>query len=242
MKMRSDAIEIESKGYKSGLNPMFGEWSKTFTLSPITRDAPNEARKEFRNALLGQLESAFLFSGEVSLSMTLYLMEHKVLEEAKYGDLDNHMKPILDALKGPEGLLIDDSQVQHMQASWIDVSGEEFFELKIKASPDDFVMKPVALYEMHNRLFYPISSQMWTAEGIMQVPEEVAAYQLKTLETITKERKRRRHELVQGGATKIDAFEQTRELAPVQMGFHKTKVVESGFQLIELKEWQRRIT
>jgi hypothetical protein len=100
------SVDIESAGYEAGLNPMFGEWEMTFTLSPITREATNEARRAFRKALLEQLNAAFLFSSEVSLSLTLYLFEHKVLEEAKYGDLDNHMKPILDAMKGPDGLLI----------------------------------------------------------------------------------------------------------------------------------------
>ncbi len=216
---------------------MFGEWSKRFGLAPITREATNAARRSFRDSLQAELQNSFLFSGEVSLTMTLYLIEHKMLEDAKYGDLDNHMKPLLDALKGPDGLLVDDSQVQHMVASWIDVPGEEFFELEIKASPDDFIMKPVKLYEMPNGLFYPISTFTWSPEGPKEIRSDLTALQLRTLANLTGDRKFRRHELVQNGASKLEAFERTRRMAPVQMGFHKSKVVESGFERVAFREW-----
>ena len=68
------------RGYREGLNPMFGEWTQRFAMSPILRDSSNQARNNFRRDLQTQLSTRCLFSGELKLSITLCLDEQSILE------------------------------------------------------------------------------------------------------------------------------------------------------------------
>lgn len=59
-----------------------------------------------------------IFLGDVSVSIEwLVEEEDRYLSDAP--DIDNILKPILDALCGPEGILIDDVQVQQIDVRWL---------------------------------------------------------------------------------------------------------------------------
>jgi hypothetical protein len=55
------------------------------------------------------------------------------LETSDTADLDNYAKSILDGLKGPDGILLDDTQVQTLIISYIDNYEREgpFFDVSI---------------------------------------------------------------------------------------------------------------
>lgn len=46
-----------------------------------------------------------------------------------------------------------------------------------------------------------------------------------------------RHSLRQEGHDLNKAFYQSRRIAPVLMGFHKNRIIDSGFEVVELKHW-----
>lgn len=81
-----------------------------------------------------------LYSDSIQLSISLYLDVKKVLETSEIADLDNYAKMILDALKGPEGIMLDDTQVQGFCISWIDGYEKPKFTLEAKGNQDDFVL------------------------------------------------------------------------------------------------------
>jgi hypothetical protein len=53
-------------------------------------------------------------------------------------DLDNIVKPLLDAVTGPDGVMIDDNQVQSLRVSWLDLSNPSVrFRLRLEALSSD---------------------------------------------------------------------------------------------------------
>jgi Holliday junction resolvase RusA-like endonuclease len=78
-------------------------------------------RGEFRAAIQGSSKTIG-FSNEIHLEITLHVDVQTVLETDEAADLDNYAKAILDGLKGPNGIMIDDT-VQALTISWIDGYG-----------------------------------------------------------------------------------------------------------------------
>ena len=232
-----NTMEIEAQGYKAGYNPMMGEFSRKFFFIPIpygSKESPKFVAQT--QEALGDIK--YIFFGEVKLEIILYLDEKKRLETPELADLDNYAKLLCDSLKGPKGLLIDDTQIQSLLISWIDNPGSPYFEMRIKAHPDEFTMKPLVLYEMPDRLLYPISAKLWTKDGIKEKTEDHMNLFLAALYKMTQTKKDFRHKLRQSGSTPLRAFRYCRYLSPILNGFHKSRIVESGFKLSHLSEWR----
>ncbi|MFX0198696.1 MAG: RusA family crossover junction endodeoxyribonuclease [Candidatus Hodarchaeota archaeon] len=226
-------FEIEARGAAEGINPMFGEWRQKFDLEPVSHASPWPTRATFKQAVRKQLKNKFVFVGEVSLIVTVYLNEQKTLETPAYGGLDNYAKQLLDTIKGNGGLLIDDCQVQRLAISWIDVPHEASFEIEIKGGPDDFLPLPIKLYLMPDGLYYPISELVWTTEGVISAPEGSVSALRQVLTQMTANKRGLRHQLRQDGVPQFRAFQTSKYVSPVLMGFHKTRVMDSGFELVE---------
>lgn len=232
-----EQFEIERRGAAAGFNPMFGEWQQRFDLEPVSYANGGNARTAFKTAFRAQLTNKYVFVGGVSLRVVLYLDEQKMLETPSYGDIDNHAKQLLDTIKGSGGLLIDDCQVQHIDISWIDVPHGAYFELAVKASPDDFMPLPLRLYEMPDSLYYPLSESAWTTEGLQPVSAEQTLALAHALADTTRRKRALRHELRQDGLAQFRAFQYSKYVSPVLMGFHRSRVEQSGFELVPMKTW-----
>jgi hypothetical protein len=181
-----DPFENERKGATAGLNPMFGDWQHRFGLAPIPYGDGGAKRAAFRKAIQAELTNKFFFTGEVRLEITLHLDVQTVLETSETADLDNYAKSILDGLKGPDGILLDDSQVQTLIISYLNTYRDPpFFDVAISSGPDDFILKPVAFYEMPGRLWHAHGRNMWT-DGEIDWQEDRFHYAgLLVLEIIT---------------------------------------------------------
>lgn len=236
-----EPFEIEARGAAEGINPMFGEWCQKFELEPVSYANPGPARSAFKQAIRGQLTNKFVFVGEIRLAVTLYLDEQKMLETPAYGDLDNYAKQLLDSLKGHGGLFIDDCQVQHLDISWVDVPYGAHFEIEIKASPDDFLPEPLKLYEMPDGLYYPISAQIWTQNGLVEAPEGLRLAIAQALAAMTKAKRTFRHELRQDGVPQFRAFQFGKCMSPILVGFHRSRVEGSGYELVQRAAWSNDV-
>jgi len=234
-----EPFEIEARGAEEGINPMFGRWHQRFELEPVSYANSGPARAAFKKAIRGRLTNKFIFVGEVKLTITLYLDEQKMLESPAYGDLDNYAKQLLDSIKGRGGIFIDDCQVQRLDISWIDVPYGAHFEIEINASPDDFLPEPLKLYEMSDGLYYPISAQVWTQNGLVDAPEGSVSAIADALAAMTEAKKTLRHTLRRSGVPQFRAFQVGKCVSPILMGFHRSRVVDSGYELIQHGEWRK---
>ena len=237
--MEIEDYETESRGVEAGINPFMGAWQMKFALEPVSYSNLGAAKSAFKAAVRSKLTNKFVYSFEVKVQIVLYLNEQKMMESPAYGDLDNYAKMILDCVKGNGGILIDDCQVQSLSIHWIDVPKASHFEVEITSAPDDFVQLPLKLYEMPDGLYYPVSRSYWTKSGVVEVPLESVKVLLEALAKMTNGKRRFRHELRAAGLEALLAFQHSKKVSLALTGFHKTRVVDSGFELFSLIDWRR---
>ena len=85
----------------------------------VSIQSQKATRDELRSAIQEQLRPfEWICAGPVNLELLWYLHGTQRQETDKIGDIDNITKPIIDALTGERGLLIDDSQVASLHTFW----------------------------------------------------------------------------------------------------------------------------
>jgi Holliday junction resolvase RusA-like endonuclease len=202
-----------------------------FNFNPLHYGAGGARQREFKQRVGEELRSyGFYFSGEVRLSWHLFLDEQDRWESSGGADVDNFAKLLNDAVKGPDGLLFDDSQVQRLEIAWLPAEEGENFELTVHCRIDEFVARPASLYEMGDGLWYPVP------DDAMEVPTAKAML-LPGLDHMTVRTKMLRHYLRQGGLLRREAFKEATVVQPTARGFHYSRIAESGFPLVRRREW-----
>ncbi len=235
-----EPFEIEAAGAQSGINPMFGEWRQRFDFAPVPhRGTGGPARRAFQDRIRTELTNRFVYWGEVQVTITLFLDVQTVLETSETADVDNYAKAILDALKGPEGIVIDDTQVQALTVSWID-SHATYFEVEIRSSPDDFMIKPVTFFEMPDGLYYPHASSFWDVAGPKPSTDLDRYAGLTISEMMAGGKKHMRHVLRQAGLTRLEASRNSVYVETQLRGFHLSRLADSGFDIVPISEWRAR--
>jgi Holliday junction resolvase RusA-like endonuclease len=238
--MHSDeAFEQERKGANAGLNPMFGDWQHRFDLAPISYAAGSVKRATFREAIQAELKNKFFYTNEVRLDIVLHLDVQTVLETDETADVDNYAKSILDGLKGPNGILFDDTQVQALTIYWIDSYGRDqsYFEVSISSSPGDFMLKPVEFYEMPDGLWYPHGRRMWSDGGEEDQSDRNHYAGLLILEMMSSIKKDARHLFRKSGMDRLRAYQKSMHVSSSARGFHRSRIDE-GFPMRALRDWR----
>ncbi|WP_342471992.1 RusA family crossover junction endodeoxyribonuclease [Metasolibacillus sp. FSL H7-0170] len=230
MKDELTPYEYEQQQYEKGLNPFFGEYRQTFNIPPIPYG--NRNKKQFKVAVQEYFKDIhYYFYDEVKVEIELYLNERRRYETPDSGDLDNYAKLICDAIKGKDGILIDDIQIQRLSIGWIDTVGEEYFDMRIFSRPDDFIMKDIEFYEMPNGMYYPISNKIWTLNGIKELTgtdkEAIQKLLFKRLKNVSV----LRHELHKSGLQGEKAYYEYMKAHPILRGYNKNRLLESGFNI-----------
>lgn len=84
------------------------------TVDPITLQADPARKRAFKDALGTAVQRATkgIFTHDVEVTLIWSVEEARRYQAHIVADLDNVMKPILDAVTGPDGVLIDDNQIQ----------------------------------------------------------------------------------------------------------------------------------
>lgn len=232
-----DQLALERTGANAGLNPMFGEWRHRFEFPPVPYGNGAAQRGAFRIAIQAEMTNQWLYSHEIHLDITLHVDVQTTLETDETADLDNYAKAILDGLKGPNGIMIDDTQVQALSIHWIDGYGPPSFTVETKGSPDDFVLKPQEFYEMPDGLWYPHGRRLWSEGGVDPTSDVNHYAGLSIIELMSSTKSRVRAELRRGGADRLRAYQQSRYVTSLARGFHRSRI-DDGFPLHARRAWQ----
>ncbi len=131
--------------YPSNMPPESGELDIVFSLPPVSQQASSKSKTKFKNSVQEVIKNAeYLLSGDVQIEIEWMIHERERYESDRSPDLDNILKTLIDALCGPNGLLIDDNQVQHISCFWIDWNlYEEQLKVRIKYLPDEWLSNPL---------------------------------------------------------------------------------------------------
>ena len=94
--------------------------------APVSQQASGTVKADFKATVRSAISNtAFFLTGEVRLNVDWMIHDRIRYETDTAPDVDNILKPTIDALTGPDGVLIDDCQVQRVNCGWIDSSSDD---------------------------------------------------------------------------------------------------------------------
>ena len=104
----------------------------------------------------------YLLSGDISLEITLQVHQSNRYESDGSPDLDNFLKPLLDSLCGPNGIMIDDCQVRTLSINWISwVREDTRIEMFFRVIDDEYVKKQGLLFvQIEGPLCMPVNTTL----------------------------------------------------------------------------------
>jgi len=104
-----------------------------------------------------------ILTSDVQIEIAWYINEGERYETDRSADADNIIKPIVDALTGFEGILVNDCQVQSILCYWLDrFKIPEHIEIQIRYQTDAFFFKKKSLsfVRIKNGLCLPIDNSL----------------------------------------------------------------------------------
>lgn len=166
----------------------------------------------------------YLLSGEVEVRVTWILHEKERYFGVHSPDIDNILKPLLDGMSGPDGLLINDCQVQSVHCYWIDWSSDEHrLQFETRFSPEDWIQKKGLIWvEVAGKLCMPLNTDMpMPAQRLM-----VEAWE-------------RMFDARRQVVERTGSYSAGKYLMPVQMSFHRARL--RGYQVIPIKDVKKQL-
>jgi Holliday junction resolvase RusA-like endonuclease len=138
---------------------------------PVSLQASARRKEELKNLIMNKTrDMEFMFLGDVSVEIEWQIHERVRYESDSSPDVDNIIKPILDAMCGPDGILVDDCQVQSITSSWIDWNrDEQMVTIRLRRLlPVTWAIKRGLVFiRFDNNLCLPISTNELPPAGIL---------------------------------------------------------------------------
>ncbi len=199
----------------------FGHLKFEINKAPVSLQANSVRKTEFKNHIASLVQNAkYLLSGDIKVFIEWYIHEQKRYETSSSADVDNIIKPLMDALSGPGGIMIDDSQVQSVSCNWIDSYsyGTKRIVVNVEYSPDEFLPKEGLVFvKVQEYLYMPFSEN---------IPRDAMRNMLDIFEKMFT----LRNELIDKG----NDYYSAKMVMSVQRVFHKGRL--GGFSLKTRKE------
>lgn len=132
----------------------------------VVRGSPAsvQSKREIREAYLGVIKEEFqdlnyLLTGDLILNITWLLPAKDRYETDAKSDIDNCIKPIIDAFTGPDGFFIDDCQLRGLYICWRHIEPDDerlIFEFEFQS--DQYSLKEeLAFVQLHGPLCTPVN-------------------------------------------------------------------------------------
>ena len=211
---------MDSVGVNERLT-LSGRYDINIVGSPASVQSRGHARDEYKERIKTEIcECKKIFSDEVMIIITWYTDYNNRFKTGKSFDVDNIIKPTIDALVGRDGLIFDDCQVQSVFCSWVDnyPGARDNIEIRIETlngNGDSVVNKDgICFFQLDKSVYY-----LFEFGGMRksQVKMKYDNY-LKTIDKIEK--------LEQSGMSPEDASNYWFNRAT---RFHHSRIVNSGF-------------
>jgi len=202
-----------------GKHLIFPSDSGLFTIQIPIKPVSLQASRSRKDVVTGAIKSitrtlGYLLTCDIAVKITWFINPEERYEGDDNADVDNIVKPIMDALSGPEGIMVNDCQVQHLTCFWLDRDNmPERIQIDIEYEPDAYFRKDGIMFvQIKDALCMPINGNM---------PPAAIKTDLDILEAQVK----RRDDLVKRGVPVGDA----RGMLSIQRLFHRTRI--SGFKV-----------
>lgn len=132
-----EEIEAASRG---DCPPPFGTYEFVIPGSPVSMQANKASREEYAERIRKSYEgNKFIFVGDLQIEFRWWISAKSRYETDASADIDNALKPTLDALSGAGGLFVDDCQVRSLHVAWShSTEGDEYIGVRIDFTPGDW--------------------------------------------------------------------------------------------------------
>ena len=194
-------------------------------LKPVSLQSAPKLRQGVKSQVAHFVKaSEYLLSGEVEVGVTWILHERERYYGVHSPDIDNILKPLLDGMSGPDGILVNDCQVQSVRCDWIDwTSDDHRLQFEVRFSPDDWVPKKSLLWvDVQDKLCMPLNTDVPTAAQRLLIERWERMFE------------GRRHVLEELGNYEVGKY-----FMSVQMPFHRARL--RGYEVVSLDEMKRRL-
>lgn len=141
----------------------FGEINISLPVPAVSRQASKEAKQKITDLVQYFTQPLeYLLDDEVTVDIEWMLHERNRWETDASADMDNIVKPLLDALCGPKGILVDDCQVRSFSSTWINWTKQvDCVDIRIKYDADHFVEKrDLVFVQIYGAMCYPVPAQV----------------------------------------------------------------------------------
>ncbi|MFV8752547.1 RusA family crossover junction endodeoxyribonuclease [Nannocystaceae bacterium ST9] len=221
--MTDDKLITDLERFERGEIPsVFGELCVQLPRAPVSQQAKREKKEGLTRDLRDALAKyQFFLTGDVQLELEWLVHERVRYESDEGADVDNILKPTLDALSGPKGILIDDCQVQSVASHWIDWNCDmQQLNIRLRHAPDAFMSRvPMALVDLGRNLYMPLDTSLSNPVRAVIV-------------TALRKQIELRDNLEALGAD----FSMSRAIMSIQRPFHRSRL-GTGFRLGSLEQY-----
>lgn len=135
-----EELDLANAGIAS---PPFGRMELVIPGAPVSVQSTKKVRDAYLATIKNELSRfRFVLTGQLMLEVTWLVPAKSRYETDAKADIDNCLKPIIDAFTGPDGLFIDDCQLQGLYICWRHtVSGDERLHFQFDFDPDQWCDK-----------------------------------------------------------------------------------------------------
>lgn len=145
-RLRKDMVEGMQRSVPIFPSPG-GLTTLTVNVKPVSSQSSGARKADVRKAIraiTSQIDT--ILTSDVQVEIAWYINEVERYETDRPADADNIIKPIIDALTGREGIIVNDCQVQSVTCYWLDrFRIPEHIEIQIKYQPDAFFFRKNAI-------------------------------------------------------------------------------------------------
>lgn len=144
-----------------GLAPSpFGKMEVVIPGAPVSVQSTKSVRSAYLATIKKELSNfSYILTGQLILNVVWLLPAKSRYETDAKADIDNCLKPIIDAFTGPDGLFIDDCQLKGLYICWRHIeSGNERLIFEFGFDPDQWCEKVgLAFIRLERGLCCPVN-------------------------------------------------------------------------------------
>ncbi len=145
----------------SGVAPSpFGKMNIVIPGAPVSVQSTKVVRETYLATIKSELSRfRFILTGQLSLEIEWLVPAKSRYETDAKADIDNCLKPIIDAFTGPDGLFINDCQLKGLYICWRHIeSGDERLHFQFDFDPIQWCEKEnLAFIKLDRGLCCPVS-------------------------------------------------------------------------------------
>ena len=158
--MSDELIEELEKANQGEAPSPLGKADFVIYGSPVSVQSNINIRDAYLQNIREEFETLkYILTGEILLNVIWLLPTKSRYETDAKADIDNCIKPIIDAFAGPNGLFIDDCQLRGLYICWRhNESQDEKLIFEFEFHPDEFSLKnELAFVRLDGALCTPVN-------------------------------------------------------------------------------------